>query len=291
MTNMANASSIMNLAVLGSGQMGSGIAQVAAQSGKKVFLYDNKSEALQKSKNGILKSLEKLESKKLITEKATDVLARITFTDKIQDLKTAQVVIEAVTENFEVKTSLFKQLDELLASDAILASNTSSIPITRLAAVTKRADKVIGMHFMNPVPLMKLVEMIPGEKTSNATTETIRSLSQEMGKTVVQSRDRPGFIVNRILMPMINEACLALEENLATASDIDIAMKLGTSQPMGPLALADYIGLDTCLFIMGVMYEGLGEEKYKPSSLLKKYVAEAKLGKKSGQGFYKYESL
>jgi 3-hydroxybutyryl-CoA dehydrogenase len=147
------------------------------------------------------------------------------------------------------------------------------------------------MHFMNPVPLMKLVEMIPGEKTSNATTETIRSLSQEMGKTVVQSRDRPGFIVNRILMPMINEACLALEENLATASDIDVAMKLGTNQPMGPLALADYIGLDTCLFIMGVMYEGLGEEKYKPSSLLKKYVAEAKLGKKSGQGFYKYESL
>lgn len=268
--------------------MGAGIAQVLAQSKKSVVLYDNRADALQKAKSGILKSLEKLESKKLISESATTVIERIIFSGDLKDLGQVECVIEAVTENYEVKTGLFKSLDEKLSSACLFASNTSSIPISRIAAATTRADRFVGMHFMNPVPLMKLVELIPGEKTSVTTLSSIRSLAEEMGKTVVESRDRPGFIVNRILMPMINEACIALEENLATAKDIDEAMKLGTNQPMGPLALADYIGLDTCLFIMGVIYDGLKEDKYKPCALLRKYVDEGKLGKKSGEGFYKY---
>jgi 3-hydroxybutyryl-CoA dehydrogenase len=199
-------------------------------------------------------------------------------------------VVEAVSENPQMKFELFKQLDSICRNDVILASNTSSISITSIAAETRRPDKIVGMHFMNPVPLMKLVEIIRGMQTSDATYKAVEALSLKMGKTCVVSRDYPGFIVNRVLMPMINEACFALYEGLASVEDIDNAMKLGTNQPMGPLTLADFIGLDTCLAILNVMHEGLGDPKYRPCPLLKQYVSAGYLGKKTGRGFYKYEA-
>lgn len=282
------ANMILNVAVLGSGQMGAGIAQIAAQSKKNVWIFDTRAEALAKAKDGILKSLEKLESKSLIQEKAADIFKRLQFVENIASLSHADCVIEAVTESFQVKAELFKSIEGVVKENTILATNTSSISITKLASATKNPTRFIGMHFMNPVPIMKLVEVIPGLATSEETKKTIFNLAAEMGKTTVESRDMPGFIVNRILMPMINEACFALQENLASAKDIDEAMKLGTNQPMGPLALADFIGLDTCLYIMGVLHEGLGDSKYRPSPLLRQYVEAGWLGKKSGRGFYAY---
>lgn len=268
--------------------MGAGIAQVAAQSKKNVWIFDMKAEALQKAKEGIQKSLDKLESKNLIQEKAADVFKRIQFVENISALATVDCVIEAVTENFQIKADLFKAVEAVVKPSCLLASNTSSISITKLAAATKKPEQFIGMHFMNPVPIMKLVEVIPGLATSELTQKSILNLAAEMGKTTVISRDMPGFIVNRILMPMINEACFALQENLASAKDIDEAMKLGTNQPMGPLTLADFIGLDTCLYIMGVLHEGLGDSKYRPAPLLRQYVEAGWLGRKSGRGFYSY---
>lgn len=276
------------MAVLGSGQMGAGIAQVAAQSKKNVWIFDTRSEALSKAKESVQKSLEKLEAKAVIQEKAAAVFARIKFVEKIEELSSVDCVIEAVTESFQVKAELFKQVEKIVKPGTILASNTSSISITKLAAATAKPENFIGMHFMNPVPLMKLVEVIPGLATSDETKTTTLALAAEMGKTTVESRDMPGFIVNRILMPMINEACFALQENIASAKDIDEAMKLGTNQPMGPLTLADFIGLDTCLYIMGVLHEGLGDSKYRAAPLLRQYVEAGWLGRKSGRGFYSY---
>lgn len=268
--------------------MGAGIAQVAAQSKKNVWIFDTRAEALVKAKEGIEKSLSKLESKGLLQEKAADIFKRLQFVENLSPLSQADCVIEAVTENFQVKSELFKAVEAQVKPTAILASNTSSISITKLAGALKKPSQFIGMHFMNPVPIMKLVEVIPGLATSEETKNSILALAAEMGKTTVLSRDMPGFIVNRILMPMINEACFALQESLASAKDIDEAMKLGTNQPMGPLALADFIGLDTCLFIMGVLHEGLGDSKYRPSPLLRQYVEAGWLGRKSGRGFYAY---
>jgi 3-hydroxybutyryl-CoA dehydrogenase len=218
------------------------------------------------------------------------ILEAIHVVDGIQGLNKAQLVIEAATENPELKFKLFRQLDEVCMPDALLASNTSSISITSIAAKTKRPEKVAGMHFMNPVPVMKLVEGIRGLQTSDETFKAIRAASEKMGKTFVEAKDQPGFAVNRILMPMINEAVTALHEGVASVEDIDTAMKLGTNQPMGPLTLADFIGLDTCLAIMEVLHDGLGDSKYRPSPLLKQYVAAGWLGKKTGRGFYKYDA-
>ncbi len=279
------------ISVIGAGQMGSGIAQVAAQCGAEVYLFDESLEAKTKSQNIILKSLTKLAEKNQLQDTAQVVQSRIHYISNLQDIAKAnpEIVIEAIVENADIKKNLYKHLDQILPPSCIFASNTSSISITELAAKTKRADKFIGMHFMNPVPLMKLVEVIEGLATSRECFEYVKSLAEEMGKSVVVSKDMPGFIVNRILMPMINEACFALSEGLATADDIDTAMRLGTNQPMGPLQLADFIGLDTCLYIMEVLHHGLGDSKYRPSPLLRQYVAAGFLGRKNKRGFYKYE--
>ena len=276
--------------VVGAGQMGAGIAQVAAQTGLNVTIFDSFPGAQERATQTIQKSLAKLNEKKLLTETPDAVFARVKFVSKVEDLKTstAELLIEAVTENFELKADLFRKLDETLNPSCIFASNTSSIGITRLAAVTKRADKFMGMHFMNPVPLMKLVELISGLQTSDATLSLVTETAKRMGKTTILSQDRPGFIVNRILMPMINEAVLALGENLGSRDDIDTGMKLGTNQPMGPLELADFIGLDTCLSIMNVLYDGFGDSKYRPAPLLQNYVAAGWLGRKTKRGFYTY---
>jgi len=276
--------------VIGAGQMGSGIAQVAAMSGLDVILQDISAEGLTKAKARIEQSLGKLVEKgKLPEADARSAPQRIQTTQRLEDLSRADLVIEAATENPQIKAELFRALDKICREDVILATNTSSISITTIAASTRRPEKVVGMHFMNPVPLMKLVELIRGLRTSDETFRRVRELSERMGKTCIESRDYPGFVVNRILMPMINEACFAVFEGLASVEDVDNAMKLGTNQPMGPLALADFIGLDTCLAILDVMYEGLGDPKYRPCPLLKQYVSAGLLGKKTGQGFHKYE--
>lgn len=280
---------IKTLGVLGAGQMGNGIAQVAAASGIDTILYDIKEESLTKAVTTITGSLDRLIKKEVLTAaQKDDVLKRIKTTTKFEDLKTVGMAIEAVSENENLKLEIFRKLDQTLPADAILASNTSSISITKIGGATKRADKVIGMHFMNPVPLMKLVEGIRGLATSDETFNKTKELAEKMGKTFILVKDFPGFAVNRILMPMINEAVYAFFEGVAEPKAIDEAMKLGTNQPMGPLTLADFIGLDTCLAIMNVLHQGLGDSKYRPCPLLVKYVEAGWLGKKTGRGFYQY---
>ena len=279
---------VKKLAVVGAGQMGAGIAQVGAQSGLEVVLIDAAPELAQKGVAGIRAQLDKAVGKgKLKAEEAEAALARLK-TGTVEDARSAQFAVEAVTENEEVKKKVFAGLAKAMPPDAILASNTSSIPITRLAASVPNPERVIGMHFMNPVPVMQLVEIIRGTQTSDATCQATRALAERMGKTTVLSRDMPGFIVNRILIPMLNEACFALQEGLASAEDIDTAMKLGTNVPMGPLTLADFIGLDTCLAIAEVLHKGLGEDKYRPAPLLRQYVDAGWLGRKTKRGFYRY---
>ncbi len=280
---------ISKIGVVGAGQMGSGIAQVAAMAGIEVMLQDISSDGLVKSKGRIEQSLLKLSEKgKLSASDVNAAKARIQTTQHLEDLSRADLVIEAASENPGLKYEIFRKLDSICRDDVILSSNTSSISITAIAAQTRRPERVVGMHFMNPVPVMKLIEVIRGLRTSDDTFRAVRALGEKMGKECIESKDFPGFVVNRVLMPMINEACFALFEGLASAQDIDSAMKLGTNQPMGPLALADFIGLDTCLAILNVMHEGLGDPKYRPCPLLKQYVAAGLMGKKTGQGFFKY---
>lgn len=280
---------IKTVGVLGAGQMGSGIAQVMAQQEIAVVLYDISEAQLAKARAGIQKNLERQAEKGQVENSAIPVIAgRIRTTMAMEELADCDMAIEAVTEREALKLEIFRKLDGIVKQGAILASNTSSIPITRIAAVTGRQDNVIGMHFMNPVPVMKLVEVIRGLATSDDTFNATAALVAKLGKEMAVSADYPGFIVNRILIPMINEAVYALFEGIATAEDIDKGMKLGTNQPMGPLTLADLIGLDTCLAIMNVLYEGFKDTKYRPCPLLVKMVEAGRLGKKSGQGFYRY---
>lgn len=278
------------IGVVGAGQMGAGIAQVAAQAGLKVYLCDVDQGALDKGVGRIKSGLDRLVSKgRMTANEQSEVLGRVSGSTDLGVLAEAGFVVEAVTENEVVKKKVFTAIDEVISDAAILASNTSSISITRLAAATKAPDRFIGMHFMNPVPVMKLIEIIPGLQTSEITLQETRTLADRLGKTTVKADDQPGFIVNRILMPMINEAIVALQEGLGSPEDIDTGMKLGTNQPMGPLQLADFIGLDTCLAIMEVLHEGLGDSKYRPAPLLRRYVDAGWLGKKTGRGFYSYE--
>lgn len=281
---------IKSIGVVGAGQMGNGIAQVAAGFGFEVIMMDVNSAALEKGLATISGSCDRLIKKGTMSdaEKAT-LLGNIKTTQEAAGLKNCDIVIEAATENVDLKLKIFKDLDAAVKPEALLVSNTSSISITKIAAVTKRPTQVAGMHFMNPVPLMKLVEGIRGLQTSDETFATVKALAEKMDKVFVESvKDMPGFIVNRILMPMINEAVYTLHEGIANVEAIDNAMKLGTNQPMGPLTLADFIGLDTCLAIMNVLHDGLGDSKYRPCPLLVKYVEAGWLGRKSGRGFYNY---
>ena len=277
------------IGVIGSGTMGSGIAQVAARAGYSVVMRDVEDAFLQRGLSTIDKSLQRdVDKERLTTADKQAIVERITPVTDLKALKDAAFVIEAVTEDISVKSEVFSTLDKITSPQTILASNTSSISITRLGATTKRPDKVIGMHFMNPVPVMKLVEVIRGLATSDETYERVRSLSEQLGKTALDCNDSPGFISNRVLMPMINEAIFTLYEGVATRESIDGIMKLGMNHPMGPLTLADFIGLDVCLAIMNVLYEGLGDPKYRACPLLKRYVDAGWLGRKSGRGFYEY---
>jgi len=280
---------INTFGVIGSGQMGNGIAQVAAMSGTQVIMNDISDELVKKGLENIDALLTRSVKKEKITEEEkSNILSRITTSTNLSDMKAADFVVEAATENEKIKNSIFQDLDRICPKHAILSTNTSSIPIGRIAAKTSRPDKVIGMHFMNPVPVMKLVEVIRGLATSDETFQTTWDLSKKFGKTPAESNDFPGFIANRILMPMINEAVFALYHNVGKKEDIDTVMKLGMNHPMGPLALADLIGLDTCLAIMETLYDGFKDSKYRPCPLLRKYVEAGWLGRKTGRGFYSY---
>ena len=280
---------IKQVMVIGAGQMGSGIAQVCAAAGYDVYLHDLKKEFVDRGLAGIEKNVQRLVDKgRLSVEEKTGLLERIKPSADLQNAKEVDVVIEAAVENMEVKKQLFAELDQIAPSHAILATNTSSLPITEIAAATSRPEQVIGMHFMNPVPVMKLVEIIRGLATKDEVYTAIEVMAKELGKVPVEVNDFPGFISNRVLMPMINEAIFTLYEGVASKEAIDEVMKLGMNHPMGPLQLADFIGLDTCLYIMETLQEGLGEDKYRPCPLLRKYVKAGWLGKKTGRGFYEY---
>jgi 3-hydroxybutyryl-CoA dehydrogenase len=283
-----NLAGFEKVAVIGAGQMGAGIAQVCATAGLEVKLYDLSADQREKARKIISGSVNKLLEKGKITAEAAKQASQVKFVDQLAQLSDVDLVIEAIVENETIKASLFRELDGLMKPDCVFASNTSSIPITRLAAATKRPERFVGMHFMNPVPLMQLVEVISGMATLPEITQRIISLSRALGKEVSQSKDFPGFVVNRILMPMINEAFNTLMEGIATAEDIDKGMKLGTNQPMGPLALADFIGLDTCLAIVNVLYDGTLDPRFRPSPLLRKYVEAGYFGRKAGRGVYSY---
>ena len=279
------------VAVVGGGTMGNGIAQVFASAGSQVTLIDISEEVLGRAQATIGKNLARMVKKERITqEQADESLSRLSCTTSLDGVGDAQLVVEAVPEKFDLKARILADLDEITGPDCILASNTSSISITKLASTTGRPDKVIGMHFMNPVPVMKLVEVINGQDTSEATTHAVLEATKAVGKIAIPAEDYPGFISNRVLMPMINEAIQCLLEGVATREGIDEIMKLGMAHPMGPLTLADFIGLDVCLEIMNVLYEGFGDSKYRASPLLKRMVAAGHLGRKSGRGFYEYES-
>ena len=281
---------IQKVMVIGAGQMGSGIAQVCAQAGFDVKLNDMKQEFFERGLGVITKNLSRdVEKGRKTEEEKQAILSRITMSLELQDAADVDIVIEAAVENMEIKQSIFKQLDEIAPKHAILATNTSSLPITEIGAVTKRPQQVIGMHFMNPVPVMKLVEIIRGLATADEVYKAVEEMTRKLDKTPVEVNDFPGFVSNRILLPMINEAIYTLYEGVATREAIDDVMKLGMNHPMGPLTLADFIGLDTCLYIMEILHEGLGDSKYRPCPLLRKYVAAGWLGKKSGRGFYVYE--
>ncbi len=280
---------IKQVMVIGAGQMGSGIAQVCAAAGYDVFLHDLKKEFVDRGITGIEKNVQRLVDKgRLSDEEKMRVLERIKPSADLQNAREVDVVIEAAVENMEVKKQLFAELDQIAPAHTILATNTSSLPITEIAAATNRPEQVIGMHFMNPVPVMKLVEIIRGLATKDEVYAAIETMAKDLGKVPVEVNDFPGFISNRVLMPMINEAIFTLYEGVASKEAIDEVMKLGMNHPMGPLQLADFIGLDTCLYIMETLQEGLGEDKYRPCPLLRKYVKAGWLGKKTGRGFYEY---
>ena len=276
------------IGVMGSGQMGSGIAQVCATSGYGVTVFDLSSTALERAQQVVTKSAEKLESKGIIDADQLAKARSISFSTQLADLGKCDLVIEAIVEDEAVKREAFANLAKIVAPDAVIATNTSSLPITRLATAVSHPERFVGMHFMNPVPLMKLVEVIHGLQTSESVTARVKELAGSLGKEVTESKDYPGFVVNRVLMPMINEAFSALMEGVAGPEDIDKAMKLGTNQPMGPLALADFIGLDTCLAIIKVLHEGFCDPKYRPSPLMQQYVDAGWLGRKTGKGVYSY---